>query len=289
MSSACARRVARYAAIAPARVCPGSSFLAVSAAVAHTHAHVVLHLHLLLLGCACMLMAHLCMVHGTNRGRTRVVHSVPGRGGFPVQPKICALSEVEAGVNFRLAGGVRGEVAGSLPRRQPGAGTRQQRVGVDTLSLHPEVPDTQFVPPGRGLGIRQSMGWTKVCETAQSGIWVLKGNARARMLPDNLDCLWVKWRGRGAAVRPQTTDSIWDGVFSLWGRVAPLLSSWCARGNMPTGVNLNRRRHDHRATSVNSSVCSEAEYEMVEDEDAFVEAPWRQEQTGQTFFELEIR
>ena len=49
------------------------------------------------------------------------------------------------------------------------------------------------------------------------------------------------------------------------------------------------RGHDHRATSVNSSVCSDAEYEMVEDEDAFVEAPWRQEQTGQTFFELEIR
>ena len=49
------------------------------------------------------------------------------------------------------------------------------------------------------------------------------------------------------------------------------------------------RRHDHRATSVNSSVCSETEYEMVEDEDAFVEAPWRQEQPGQTFFELEIR
>ena len=49
------------------------------------------------------------------------------------------------------------------------------------------------------------------------------------------------------------------------------------------------RRHDHRATSGNSSVCSEAEYEMVEDEDTFTEAPWRQEQTGQTFFELEIR
>ena len=30
------------------------------------------------------------------------------------------------------------------------------------------------------------------------------------------------------------------------------------------------RRHDHRATSVNSSVCSEAEYDMVEDEDAFL-------------------
>ena len=49
------------------------------------------------------------------------------------------------------------------------------------------------------------------------------------------------------------------------------------------------RRHDHRASSGNSSVCSEAEYEMVEDEDTLREAPWRQEQTGQTFFELEIR
>ena len=49
------------------------------------------------------------------------------------------------------------------------------------------------------------------------------------------------------------------------------------------------RRHDHRATSINSSVCSDAEYEMVEDEDAFAEAPWRHEQTGQTFLELEIR
>ena len=28
---------------------------------------------------------------------------------------------------------------------------------------------------------------------------------------------------------------------------------------------------------------------MVEDEDIFTEAPWQQEQTGQTFFELEIR
>ena len=48
-------------------------------------------------------------------------------------------------------------------------------------------------------------------------------------------------------------------------------------------------RHDHRANSGNSSVCSEAECEMVEDEDTLKEAPWRQEQTGQTFFELEIR
>ena len=46
--------------------------------------------------------------------------------------------------------------------------------------------------------------------------------------------------GRGAAVRPLTNDAIWDGVIGLWGRVALLLSPWCARGNVPTGVNLNR-------------------------------------------------
>ena len=67
------------------------------------------------------------------------------------------VTEVEAGVNFRPAGGVRGQVAGSLLMRQPGTGTRQQRVGAVTPSLHPEVPDTRFVSPGRVLDIRQSM------------------------------------------------------------------------------------------------------------------------------------
>ena len=104
---------------------------------------------------------------------------------------------MEAGVNFRSAGGVRGQVAGSLPRKQPGTGTRQQRVGVVTPSLHPEVPDTRFASPGRGLGITQPMSWTKVCETARSGIWVLKGNARARMFPANLDHLGVEWIQQG--------------------------------------------------------------------------------------------
>ena len=106
------------------------------------------------------------------------------------------------------------------------------------------------------------MGWTKVCGTARSGIWVLKGNARARMLPENLDHLRVRWisrgtyetawvtpghdclcsyqYGHGAAVRPQTNDAIWHGVIGLWGRVAPLLSPWCGRRELPTGVNLNR-------------------------------------------------
>ena len=163
---------------------------------------------------------------------------------------------METGVNFRPAGGARRQVAGSLPRRQPGTGTRWH----STPSHNPKVPDARFASPGRGLGIRQSVGWTKVCDTAQ--IWVLKGNARARMLPDNLDHLRVGWEsrgsyetawvtpghdclcpyqyGRGAAVRPQTNNAIWDGVIRLLGRVAPLLSPWCARETVPTGVNLNR-------------------------------------------------
>ena len=126
-----------------------------------------------------------------------------------------------------------------------------------TSSLHPEVPGIQFVSPRHGLYIRQSMGWTKVCGTARSGIWVLKGNARTCMFPANLDHFRVEWikqgtyktawvtrghdclcpyqYGRGAAVRPQTNDAIWDGVVSLWGRVAPFLSPWCGKKDVATG------------------------------------------------------
>ena len=49
------------------------------------------------------------------------------------------------------------------------------------------------------------------------------------------------------------------------------------------------RRRGHPAPSGSSLVFSDAEYEMFEDEDIFTEAPWQQELTGQTFFELEIR
>ena len=107
------------------------------------------------------------------------------------------------------------------------------------------------------------MGWTRVCGTKQSGIWVLKGNARTCMFPANLDHLRVEWMkrgsyktawvtpghdclcsykyGHGAAVRPQTNDAIWDGVIGFWGRVAPFFSPWCGKKDVPTGVNLNQR------------------------------------------------
>ena len=52
------------------------------------------------------------------------------------------------------------------------------------------------------------------------------------------DCLCSYAYGRRAAVRPQTKDSIWDGVIGLWGREGTLLSPLGARGDVPTG-NLN--------------------------------------------------
>ena len=198
---------------------------------------------------------------GTGRQGPTGTRRVKGRISGPAED-LLPVSEVETGVNFRPAGGVRGQVAGSLPRKQPGTGTRRQRVGVDTPSLHPEVPGLQFVSPGHGLEIRQSMGWTKVCGTTQSGIWVLKGNSRTRMFPANLDHLRVVWMkrgtyktawvtpghdclcshkyGHGAAVRPQTDNAIWKGVIGLWCRVAPFLSSWCGKKDVPTVVNLNQ-------------------------------------------------
>ena len=45
------------------------------------------------------------------------------------------------------------------------------------------------------------------------------------------------------------------------------------------------RRRTHQTISGNFLVYSDADYEMVEYEDTFTEAPWRQKQTGQTFFE----
>ena len=156
-----------------------------SAAVAPAHAS-ILH------GAFVNSWSDTVRLHGPT-GTRRVKGGVSG----PAED-LRPVSEVEAGVNFRPAGDVRGQVASSLPRRQPGTGARQGKGGVVTPSLHPEVLDSLSVSPGPGKRIRQLMGWTKVCGTAQSGIWVLKGNARARMLPENLGHLRVRWRFRAS-------------------------------------------------------------------------------------------
>ena len=71
------------------------------------------------------------------------------------------------------------------------------------------------------------MGWRK--QGSYETAWVTPGH----------DCLCSYAYGHGAVVRPQTMIAIWHGVIGLWGRVAPLLSPWCASREVPTGVNLN--------------------------------------------------
>ena len=231
-----------------ARVCPVSSSSAVSAAVAHARFTPMHDAHnsggtgglLPVQRSTSYFLGNSWSDTGRVTGPTERRCTKGGVSG-PAED-LRPVSEVEAGVNFRLAGRI-------------GKGS------VVTPSLHPEVPDSLSVSPGPGKRIRQLMGWTKVCETAQSGIWVLQGNTRTCMFPANLDHLRVEWRkqgsyktawvtpghdclcsykyGHGAAVRPQPNKAIWDGVISLWCRVAPFLSPWCGKKELPTGVNLN--------------------------------------------------
>ena len=127
-------------------------------------------------------------------GRKRVKDGVSG----PAED-LRPVSEVESGVNFRPANGVRGQVAGSLPRRQPGTGTRQHSGGGVVISFHPTggscYPFCVTSNVERELG--NLVGWRRESGTTRSGIWVLKGGARTRMLPAIFDHLRVGWRKQG--------------------------------------------------------------------------------------------
>ena len=112
-SSACARVSRAACAGASACVCPVGSSSAEFAAIAHAHASIL---------------------HGARNSWSDTVR-VQGptgtkrvKGGFsgPAED-LRPVSEVEAGINFRPAGGVRGQVAGSIPGKQPGTGTRRVR------------------------------------------------------------------------------------------------------------------------------------------------------------------
>ena len=69
--------------------------------------------------------------------------------------------------------------------------------------------------------------------------WRKQGSYKTAWVTPGHDCLCPYKYGHGAAVRPQTNKAIWDGVISLWCRVAPFLSPWCGKRELPTGVNLN--------------------------------------------------
>ena len=71
----------------------------------------------------------------------------------------------------------------------PGPGGRSGLVGgVPGLAAAcSEIPCSLVVPPGRHQIAPQSLGWARVCGTENSGVWVLKGDARTYNLPRNLD------------------------------------------------------------------------------------------------------
>ena len=66
---------------------------------------------------------------------------------------------MEAGVNIRPPGGARGQVAGSLPRRQPGTGTRLGKGGCGHT----------FPPPG-GSWYPIRVTWTRIGHQAINGL-----------------------------------------------------------------------------------------------------------------------
>ena len=161
------------------------------------------------------------------------------------------------------------ESSGGGPGPGPGAGPggRSRLVGgaLDRAAAFRGIPCSLVMPPGRHQRAPQSLGWAWVCGTEKSGVWVLKGDARTYNLPRNLDDVGVVWEhrsgyetawatpghvcscsynyGRGP-VLPQANPSVFTEAVNLWSRVASLLAPWCAKGEVPTGVNLNRYAGD---------------------------------------------
>ena len=130
----------------------------------HLHVHVFLALLVLVLLLVFALLRHLlrsllllhmrmrrfCTVLAI-RGRTRLGYRVPraqrgSKVGFPVRPKICVLSQ-------------RWQVAGSIPRKQPGTGTMCVKEGAGHT----------FPPPG-GSWYPIRVTWIRIGHQAIDGL-----------------------------------------------------------------------------------------------------------------------
>ena len=149
------------------------------------------------------------------------------------------------------------------PGSGAGPGGRSRLVGgaLDRAAAFRGIPCSLVMPPGRHQRAPHSLGWARVCGTEKSGVWVLKGDARTYNLPWNLDDVGIVWERRSGCetawatpghvcscsydyghgpVLPQANPSVFTEAVNLWSRVATLLTPWCAKGEVPTGVNLNR-------------------------------------------------
>ena len=104
----------------------------------------------------------------------------------------------------------------------PGPGGRSGLVGgVPGLAAAClEIPCSVVVPPGRHQIAPQSLGWARVCGTENSGVRVLKGDARTYNLPGNLPDVTC------AALAP-LTDYVAPGP--VIGHIAPARAALCSR------------------------------------------------------------
>ena len=161
----------------------------------------------------------------------------------------------------------KGSWGGPGPGPGLGPGGRSGMVGgsLGCAAAIRGIPCSLVMPPGRHQRAPQSLGWEWVCGSEKSGVWVLKGDTRTYNLPRNLDDVGIVWERRSGyetawatpghvcscsydyghgPVLPQPNPSVFTEAIKLWSRVASLLTPWCAKGEVPTGVNLNRYAGD---------------------------------------------
>ena len=119
-----------------------------------------------------------------------------------------AMSPAPAAGTYRRSAGTV-HVQRQVPRKRmeessgvgagpgPGPGGRFGYVGgVPGLAACKEIPCSLVVPPGRHQFAPQSLGWAGVCGTENSGVWVLRGDARTFNLPRNSEDVGVVWEPR---------------------------------------------------------------------------------------------
>ena len=138
--------------------------------------------------------------------------------------------------------------------------------GCEVVVKIPCVPEKAlmvgvFVTPRPGVPLRETWGWKPLLHTPSCGVWVLSGALQSIGFLDLLGAAasWVgrstyrtawavcPWSGcqcsysygQGPAIGPHTGQGCWRYLVSVWRALAPLLSPWCADGDVPSAANLN--------------------------------------------------
>ena len=125
----------------------------------------------------------------------------------------------------------------------------------------PSDPEREPRSPGPGISLRERWGWKPLLRTLTSGIWVLLGVLRCSGFEGLLEAAasWERrgtyrtaWAvcsrsgcqcsysyGQGPAIGPHTGRGCFRYLTSVWRALAPLMSPWCADGDVPTAANLD--------------------------------------------------